>query len=263
MRFRVSALVLILAAIVWFMAFQDRSVAAVTQRVAGLFDDRPSRSILIVGNSRTFYNDMPAMLRQLSSSANSPIKLQVETSTAPGASFEDHWSKLRTRRLLAAGWDEVILQGESGAQASMEQNESFQIYGAKLAQLAKVTEGRPTLLINWPYDRSVFADYEAYDRSEHLAFLREINSRLATDARLERINLAGLWESVRMADPSIKLTTDGNHPTMAGSYLYALAIYVHATGESVGSLAYVPDGVDPEVAEIIRREVDAFPVSIR
>ena len=58
MRVRTIVLALTLACVTWFLAFQDGSVAAASQRAADLIDGRPARSILIIGNSRTFVNDM-------------------------------------------------------------------------------------------------------------------------------------------------------------------------------------------------------------
>lgn len=245
----------------WFTFFQDATASAMSQRAVDIFEDRPVRTVLIVGNSRTYTNDMPAMLRALSASAESPIKLEVETVASAGATFKQHSSDGRALRLLAQGWDEVILQAESGSQASEENAELFNRYGPRLAEAAAVREGRPTLLVNWPYDRSMY-DHPDYDRAEHLAFLRRINARLAEEAKLDRVNLAGLWESVRLAHPDVALTTDGNHPSVAGSYLYALAVYKHVTGADVTPLQYVPGGLDPAVAATFREAVDAFPVTI-
>jgi hypothetical protein len=254
MRVGLVAVLLILTS--WFFA-QDSSAFALSQRAADLVEQRPIRTVLIVGNSRTFFNDMPAMLRHLANSPESPVELEVETSTAPGATFESHSRKSRTTSLLGDGWDEIILQGESASQSDPQQGESFYTYGQKLAEVAKVHEGRPTLLVNWPYDPELFKGY-AYDRSEHLDYLRSVNSRLATAANLDRLNLAGLWESVRLANPSLKLTSDGNHPTSAGSYLYALAVYKYATGASVEQLSYLPKGMDPETAQMLRETVDSY-----
>ena len=168
----------------------------------------------------------------------------------------------RTRRLLTAGWDDVILQGESGAQSSRDQNELFQTYGRKLAATARVNARRPLLLVNWAYDPSKYHDYPGYNRDRHLAWLRGIHRRLASDAELDRIDLAGVWESVRLANPSIRLTSDGNHPTVAGSYLYALAVYTCVTGEPVARLEYVPAGLDAPAARTLRKAVDDYPVCI-
>ncbi|HYI43154.1 MAG TPA: hypothetical protein VD768_05990 [Sphingomicrobium sp.] len=233
-----------------------------TQRAVDVFEDRPVRTLLIVGNSRTFYNNMPAMLRALSASPESKVKIEVETVTSAGATFEKHASDGRAIRLLGRGWDDVILQGESGAQSRRETAEYFVRYGPRLAQAAAVREGRPTLLVNWPYDRSIFEGYGEYDRGEHLAFLHEVHARVASEGKLDRINLGALWESLRLANPDVALTTDGNHPSVAGSYLYALVVYKHVTGADVTPLKYAPDELDPAVAASFREAVDAFPVTI-
>jgi hypothetical protein len=258
MRLRVPALAL--AFILWFNAGQDSSAAAFAQRSYDLADSRPARSILIVGNSRTYYNSMPAMLRKIADSAGSPTKFQIETNAKPGFTFEMHWADARARRLLGAGWDDIILQGASGEQWNDETEKSFFIHGAKLAEIARINGGRPRLIVNWAYDPSEYeGDAEGY-RDLHLARIKAAHARLASDENLARINVAGLWESVRALHPAVRLTLDGNHPTIAGSYLYALAIYAHLSNGPVGGVTYVPDGLKPEDARALREAVDAFPL---
>ena len=255
---------LTLAALLWFNFAQQSSAAALAQRSADLLDSRPARSILIVGNSRTFYNDMPEMLRKVADSAGSPTKFQVESSAYPAATFKTHWEKDRSRQLLAEGWDDVILQPESGANACRICNETFLEYGPKLAAAAKLPSGRPRLVVGWPYDSKVYEE-EGYaedglGRSEHLQLIREMHAKLASDANLGRINVAGPWEKVRLTNPSIKLTSDGNHPTTAGTYLYALAVYAHLTNGPVAHVTFVPDGLKSEEAKALREAVDSIPL---
>lgn len=261
---RILALVLTLAGMLWFNFGQQSSAAAMLQRTSDLLDDRPARSILIVGNSRTFQNDMPAMLRAIADSAGDPSKFQVESSTYGGATFKTHWNKKRTRQLLAAGWDDVVLQPESGAQTWQQGNDEFLSYGPKLSAAAKLSAGRPRLVVGWPYDSKVY-DEESYveagfGRSEHLRLIREMHAKLASDANLGRINVAGPWEAVRLSHPSIKLTSDGNHPTSAGSYLYALTVYAQLSNGSVSTVTYVPEGVTAEEAKSLRDAVDSIPL---
>ena len=258
---RIGFLALILASLLWFNFGQQGSASAMMQRSADLLDDRPARSILIVGNSRTFYNDMPAMLREIADSAGNPAKFQIESSSYPGATFKTHWEKKRTRQLLAAGWDDVILQPESGAQTWKQGNDEFHEYGPKLAEEARLSEGRPRLVVGWPYDASAYQEpayVEAgFGRSEHLELLRENHAKLASTANLDRINVAGPWERARLSNSSIKLTSDGNHPTVAGTYLYALAVYAQLTNGPVAGVTYVPDGLSSSDAKALREAVDS------
>lgn len=263
MRFRVPVLALALAFIVWFNFGQDGSAAALSQRTADILDGRPARTILIVGNSRTYFNDMPSMLREIADSAGSPTKFQIESSAYPAATFKTHWNNGRTKRLLGAGWDDVILQAESAAQACRQCNDEFLLYGPQLAAAAKLTQGRPRLVVGWPYDPKLYDDPDyvevGFGRPEHLALIKEMHAKLASEAQLGRINVAGPWEAIRLSHPTIKLTSDGNHPTVAGTYLYALAAYAQLSNGPVAGVTYVPDGVSAEDAKAIRDAIDSIP----
>lgn len=232
MRLGVWALALAVAVIVWFNQFQDSSAAATAQRAADLFDGRPVRSILIIGNSRTFYNGMPSMLREIADSANSPAKFQVESSAFPGARFEDHWANERSKRLLAAGWDDIVLQSESRAQSTEEMNASFHTYGAKLAGIARLNQGRPRLVVNWAYDPSEYeGDTDGAYRDQHIERIKWNHTRLASENNLATIRLAGLWESVRRSHPSIRLTSDGNlQPSPAAIFTLWRSMRICRTG---------------------------------
>lgn len=258
MSLRAWALAAILAAILWFNLLQDGSAGAFAQRSLDLVDPRPARSILIIGNSRTFFNDMPKMLRKIADSAGSQTKFQIETNAKPGFTFERHWRDGRTRRLLGEGWDDVILQGASGELSDEPAKESFLSHGTKLAGIAKVNGGVPRLVVNWTYDPTLYQYSE--DRTRHLEKIVSGHVELAQQTGMRRINLAGLWEAVRLSHPSIKLTTDGNHPTLAGSYLYALAIYAHLSNGPARDVTFVPDGLDPSHAEALRQTVDGYPL---
>jgi hypothetical protein len=260
---RIGFLAMTLAVMLWFNFGQQSSAATVIQRSADFLDSRPPRSILIIGNSRTYYNGMPAMLRDIADSAGNPAKFQIETSAIGGATFKTHWEDGRTRSLLASRWDDVIFQPESSAQACQICNETFLEYGARLTEVAKAKAGRPNLVVGWAYDPRIydepeFSDYD-YERSEHLGLLKEMHARLASDADLRRINVAGAWEMVRLSTPSIKLTIDGNHPTLAGTYLYALAVYAQLSNGPVASVTYVPDGLSVDDAKALREAVDTVP----
>ena len=86
-----------------------------------------------------------------------------------------------------------------------------------------------------------------------------MHAKLASTANLSRINVAGSWERVRDANPAIMLTSDGNHPTVAGTYLYALATYARLSNGPVAGVRFVPEGLSASDAKILRDAVDAAP----
>lgn len=255
MSSRAWALAFVLAGLLWFGFVHGSSFA---QRTYDLADPRPVRSILIIGNSRTYFNNMPGMLRRIADSAGSPTKFQIETNAKPGYTLKMHWADERTKRLLVAGWDDVILQGASAEQTDESATQSFLAHGRNLAGIAKVNSGRPRLVVNWVYDPSQYEGTSG-NRFRHLEKIKAAHAELAAETDMSRVNLAGLWEMVRQGH-SIRLTTDGNHPTVAGSYLYALALYAHLSMGPVAHVTYVPDGLDPKDAEALRNAVDRFPL---
>lgn len=260
MSFRMATVAMVLAGLAWFQFGQDGSAAALTQRSIDLMDSRPARSVLIIGNSRTFANNMPKMLREIADSAGSPANFEIETNAKPAFGFKQHWSDARSKRLLTAGWDDVILQADSAAQMHPQNNAEFLNFGAKLAGTARLNQGRPRLLVGWPYEPRLYDDLSyntvGLNRSEHLALIKSAHAQLATNANLSLINLASVWESVRESRPSIKLTSDGNHPTASGTYLYALAVYAALSNGPVTAVTFVPTGVTDDDAKALREAVD-------
>lgn len=255
-------LAVVLCGFGWFEFEQPLTAKDLVHRAEDAFDRRPTRMILILGNSRTFYHDMPDMIRAMADSAHEPQKLEITLDAPAGGSFEILWNDAGTQGLLKRRWDDVVLQGESRGQSSEDLARSFQTYGAKLVDAVKPTNGPPRLVVNWPYSSSLWSDGDP-DGSERAEFTREIETSTATlgertGARL--VDVARLWGAVERDDPGIVLTEDGNHPTLAGSYLFALALYGNLTGHDLGAVTYVPAGLDPAAGEKLRDEARDFQI---
>jgi lysophospholipase L1-like esterase len=128
-------------------------------------------------------------------------------------------------------------------------------YGEALAAMIKAGRARPLLLVNWTYDAALYANPEV-ERPAHTADIRAAHDRLAAIANLREIRVSQVWERVRRDHPEIQLTEDGNHPSVAGSYLVALAVYASISRRSVAGATYVPAGLSEADAASIRRIVE-------
>jgi hypothetical protein len=253
-------LAFILCGFGWFQFGQPLTAGALAHRAEDIFDRRPARTILIVGNSRTYYHDMPDMIRAMADSAHEAQKLEITLDAPAGSSFEILWNDRTTQNLLRQPWNDVVFQGESRGQSSDDLARSFQTFGTKLINEAHPRDGRPRLVVNWPYASSQWDDGDP-DGSERVAFAGVIESSTAalgerTGARL--IDVARLWLAVEHDYPEIMLTEDGNHPTLAGSYLFALALYGDLSGHDLGAVTYVPQGLDPATVTELRDKARAF-----
>lgn len=80
--------------------------------IADRLDSRSPKFILFIGNSRTFYHDMPMMVRKVADSADSPYRFVISQHTIPGGQLSDHVASEKLNNLLHYKWDEIIIQGE-------------------------------------------------------------------------------------------------------------------------------------------------------
>ena len=84
--------------------------------LAGQAKDADSLRVLWVGNSYTYYNDMPAIVQQIA--ATQKVKVSCTRFLKGGERFSGHLTNQKLLKALAAGgWDYVVLQEQSSAPA--------------------------------------------------------------------------------------------------------------------------------------------------
>lgn len=70
--------------------------------------------VLFIGNSLTYYNNLPRMLEQLAASSNVPRKLETRLVAFGGATLRSHWERGQALKAIReGGWDHVVLQEQS------------------------------------------------------------------------------------------------------------------------------------------------------
>jgi lysophospholipase L1-like esterase len=250
----ISALCLAgIAIVVVMFATQSSRGHYYAAEIAGWFDPRPVKTVLLIGNSRTFYNDLPGMVRRIADSAHSPVRLSITMLAWGGASFEENWNDEGVRAALQKHWDAVILQAESRAIASEENRASFSTYGRKLIAAGRQGGSPVAVIVNWAYGESIYSDAPPGTRDDAIGTVEQITRGLADQADARVIDTCAVWERIHAAHPRLPLYEDGNHPTVAGSYISALMIYRFLSGGSVERATYLPDGVDAQAAEPIKR----------
>ena len=175
-------------------------------------DDSPRIKVLFVGNSLTFYNDLPGLVQQLSVMENRPV--DVTAVTAPYVSLQWHWNRGKVQKLLAQEkWDYVVLQEFSRRPVTDPQNSEkyFELFAAE----AQRAGAKPLIFQNWTRSGrdseygTMFATYQAVKQR--------------TSAAIVPIGLA--WRLCAEKHPEIELFADSRHPTDEGTYLTACVVY--------------------------------------
>ena len=182
--------------------------------------------VLMVGNSLTYTNNLPALLRAVGASQGTPVI--TETYAAPGGILADRMKDGHVMRALQRRqFDVVILQEQAGKLAAcmamaLEQRTapcaaSVRAY-TQVAQLA-TTRGARTLIFNtWGPD-------------ERWQGRVQRSSRLIAETSSATIfNAAGALRSLKKSRPETNLFPDGTHPSTQASLMLAIALYREIAG---------------------------------
>ena len=221
-----------LAAIAWsLVAFQAGAQQSTAQPAAAPQAGDPagparSTAVLFVGNSLTYVNNLPALLRAVGDAQG--MTISTETYAAPGGKLAERWREghvaeaLRERR-----FDVVVLQEQGGhlsaCMASVEEQRkapcaaSLRAY-RDIAKLAGERGARTLLFQTWGPDEKWQA---RLDRSLGM---------VAKQASASIFDAAGALEALHKAQPKVVLYPDGTHPSTQASLMLALALYRDITG---------------------------------
>lgn len=186
---------------------------------------RAGDRILFLGNSYTFFNRMPAMVKAMADYKG--LKPDVHLHAAPAASFRSHWNDGAARKKLeGTAWNLVVLQDQSAAPIlAPEQTLEF---GSKWCAQIRAAHGTPVLFLTWGRKNSSGVP----DPREQEALLHTyLKLAHREQAAVAPVGIA--WEDCLKRHPGIPLyQTDGRHPTEEGSYLAACVMYCTLFGKS-------------------------------
>jgi len=192
-----------------------------------------SPSVLFLGNSYTFYNNMPSLVSQLANSAGE--NLTVDSNTPGGYTLEGHTTNATTLQKLASGnYDYVVFQAQS-QRPSFPQGQVEQDvfpFARKLDSLARA--GNPCVqtlfYMTWGRENgdagncTVWPPVCTYEGMDDLLYQRYM--QMASDNEAQVAPVGRLWRYLRTYHPTINLyASDGSHPSFAGSYAAATAFY--------------------------------------
>lgn len=189
--------------------------------------DRPGLRVLFVGNSLTYYNDMPALLGSLARHDKLDWDIFAVSYTRAGFSLRQASRQQALERLLEeVRWDYVVLQEKSDLIALYGREASWP-YAAILDSRIK-RRGARTLLYMTAAGRDHFGEAQRWLKEGYVGLSDEISAPI--------VEVGAAWEEALRRRPIDLWAGDGRHPNLRGSYLAACVFYAYLTGhEPTGS----------------------------
>lgn len=186
----------------------------------GLGDLGDGLKVLFVGNSLTYFNDLPNMVQVVGEATGHEIA--VRSVTRGNFALEDHWVSGEALEVIqAAPWDVVILQQGPSSLALNKIN--LREWSGVFSEAIRGVGARPALFMVWP-EASRPAAFDAVSDAYTQA-------AEAVDGILMPVGEA--WRTAWEEDASLAFYgPDGFHPTELGSALGALVIFQQLFDES-------------------------------
>jgi hypothetical protein len=185
--------------------------------------EEPSpRSILFVGNSLTYTNDLPALFGQVTRAAEDSVS--VEMAAGPNLAVIDHTNGATdaVARIDRGNWGFVVLQ--QGPTPAGICRDTLVMAAMRLAPHVRAAGGRVVLFLPWTRQSSPGA----------LAGAAESATLAARAVGGVAVPVGLAWKLALEADATLPLYgPDGYHPAPAGSLLAALTIYDRLFGRDV------------------------------
>jgi hypothetical protein len=212
-------------------------------------------SVLFIGNSFTFMNDMPLMFKEIAISKGKTV--HVEHVTEGGKSMDWHSKQERTYKTInSRSWDYVILQEHSNTPAqpdSKTEKISLPFFKQIADSIRKNCDCTQIMLyMTWGYKNgnSQWAEINTYETMQARITTTYLRYSDLLQAQLSPVGM--VWSQFRKSYPAIELYDPDNfHPSKYGSYLSASTFFAAVFGESpYGSMYYA--GLDPYTVEMIQ-----------
>jgi hypothetical protein len=220
-----------------------------------LIFSQDSVSVLFIGNSYTYANNLPVMVEDLATSLGDVV--YQSSHTQGGATLSTHAGNAATYTAIQSEpWDFVVLQAQSQEPSFPDNQVDAQTlpYAEQLADSVYANRFCSDVMMFMTWGREngdpQWAPISTYDGMQER--LRSAYMRMADSVQGSVSAVGSAWKYVRDNYPMINLyTTDGSHPNVAGSYLAACTFYASLFRKTpVGSTYY--SSLDANTAGILQ-----------
>ena len=201
--------------------------------------------VLFLGNSHTYFNDMPQLFANLSESGGHPVIF--DSNTPGGHTLEQHSNNPTSLNKISLGiWDYVVLQ-ENSQYPVINYLRYNSMYPAarELDSLITFFNGTTTIFMNWGWRYGGQCEVNGHQSPlfEDYFHMQDSMTSACTEIAIELSAVlapAGeAWRTAVTRDTTLVLwNPDNYHPALNGSYLTACVFYATFYDESPVGLEY-------------------------
>lgn len=249
------------------------------------------KNVLFIGNSLTYYNDMPQMLQDMMEETNS--EYNIEQITYPGMPLEGHLSNIilsgsgdnvsvrpkqpgeiteTEKKIREKDWDIIILQ-TGGVPVLIPEAVKYNITPA-IEKIKELASGKTrfilfntwTAKVDFPkqycyrgiqIDSSLermdeFCSPVIQDEDDFLLKLNNSYTSIAKSHGLEKTDHGNIFQEVFDKHPELKILEDEMHPSKLGAFLSACIFYELITKKDATALDYTAD-LGPNETEVLKK----------
>ncbi|MEZ4780931.1 MAG: hypothetical protein R2816_04935 [Flavobacteriaceae bacterium] len=198
--------------------------------------------ILFIGNSYTYYNSSPELLKALVGERFPKKSVEIQLISEGGMTLKRHWEEGRAVEAIKSNdWDYVILQEQSKLGMGLiidndiyfGQTEHFYEYATKFDAEIKNIGAQTALFMTWSVKQ----------HPEEQKILTYAYSTIAKELNAKLIPVGLVWDKLRFQTSFDLYDLDGSHPSAYGSYLVATSIFSALLEESPLGLSGVISGL--------------------
>ncbi|MCH2224577.1 MAG: PKD domain-containing protein [Crocinitomicaceae bacterium] len=214
-----------------------------------------SASVLFIGNSYTYVNNMPALLSDLATSLGDVV--YQNSQVQGGAQFSTHAGNPATFTSISAEpWDFVVLQAQSQEPSFPDNQVDMNTvpFAKQLADSVYANNFCSEVLMFMTWGREngdpQWGPISTFDGMNER--LRNAYLRMADTVQGSVSPVGVAWKYIRDNHPTIGLyTADGSHPSLEGSYLAACTFYASIFRKSPSGATFI-SSLDPATASILQ-----------
>ena len=221
--------------------------------------------ILYIGNSYTYYHDLPKMVQSIAANVALDFRMKIayQAYTPGGCTFKRHLQQPEEIAAIREGnWDYVVLQEQSALPAmptEVVQRETYP-YARQLDSLVHVynPQARVIFYMTWGHKDGCQETPEhyplisTYQGMQHRLITSYLEMTYQNDAWCAPVGM--VWQKVRNERPYQTLYwPDRSHPSVLGTYIAANTIF--ATFFQKPYQTTFTAGLDAELAEYVQQTV--------